>query len=79
MPTLLLTKGFRFFFYSNEGSEAAHVHVQKGDAEGKIWLEPEVKTAFLHGFSSAEIHDIIRLIGEHGELFKMKWYEYFRK
>ena len=40
MPTVLLKDGFRFFFYSDEGSEPAHIHVKKGDAEGKIWLEP---------------------------------------
>ena len=52
---------------------------KKEDAEGKVWLEPEVKAAFLHGFSSAEMHDIMHLIEEHGQLFKMKWYEYFGK
>lgn len=39
MPTLLLIKGLRFF-YSNENNEPAHVHITKGNAEGKVWLEP---------------------------------------
>ncbi|MBO9684061.1 MAG: DUF4160 domain-containing protein [Flavisolibacter sp.] len=47
MPTLLNEKGFRFFFYSNENSEPIHIHVKKGQAEGKIWLEP---TLTGHGF-----------------------------
>lgn len=42
MPTLLLIDGFRFFFYSMENNEPIHVHVSKGDAVGKIWLEPEI-------------------------------------
>lgn len=29
MPTILRLLGFRFFFYSNEGTEPAHVHVEK--------------------------------------------------
>jgi Domain of unknown function (DUF4160) len=31
MPTLLRIEGFRFFFYSSEGQEPPHVHVEKGD------------------------------------------------
>ena len=30
MPTLLYVEGFRFFFFSNEGREPPHVHVEKG-------------------------------------------------
>jgi len=36
MPTVLLINGFRFFFYSNENNEPIHIHVTKGNAEGKI-------------------------------------------
>lgn len=46
MPTLLLLKGLRFFFYSNEGNEPMHVHVMKGNAEGKLWLEPSIKVVY---------------------------------
>ncbi len=47
MPTILRINGFRFFFYSNENDEPAHVHVEKGDAEGKIWLEPALEAVYL--------------------------------
>lgn len=40
MPTILFINGFRFFFYSNENNEPAHIHVKKADAEAKIWLAP---------------------------------------
>jgi hypothetical protein len=79
MPTLLLIKGLRFFFYSNENNEPAHVHVTKGDANGKIWLEPSVNINYLIGFSSSEEKDIIDTIQTHSETFKMKWHEYFGK
>jgi hypothetical protein len=42
-PTTLTTlrkDGFRFFFFSNEGFEPAHVHVEAGDGYAKFWLEP---------------------------------------
>ncbi len=40
MPTLLRIEGFRFFFYSSERQEPPHVHVEKGDGEAKLWLQP---------------------------------------
>jgi hypothetical protein len=40
MPTLLNIEGFRFYFFSNEGTEPAHVHVEKGDGTAKFWLNP---------------------------------------
>ena len=41
MPTILYVQGWRFFFYSNEGSEPMHVHAVKGEAECKYWMHPD--------------------------------------
>ena len=79
MPTLLLLDGYRFFFYSNENNEPAHVHVKKGDGEGKIWLEPDLEIAWMHGFTNREENSIWQIAGEHAVMFKTKWYEYFSK
>ncbi len=35
MPTVLRIDGFRFFFYSDEGSEPPHIHAEKGDGVAK--------------------------------------------
>lgn len=77
MPTVLLIDGFRFFFYSNESNEPAHVHVTKGDGNGKIWLEPETKTAYLHAFTKTEERQIAAIVEQHTDMLKNKWYEYF--
>ncbi|MBI1782904.1 MAG: DUF4160 domain-containing protein [Sphingobacteriales bacterium] len=79
MPTLLLLYGFRFFFYSNENKEPIYVHVTKGDAYGKIWLEPEIEIVYLKGFSSAEEKQIVSIINDYSAEFKIKWNEYFKK
>ncbi len=79
MPTILSLKGFRFFFYSNENKEPIHVHVIKGDAEGKIWLEPGIEVAFMHSFTNGELKDILEITRDNYTLFKNKWYEYFGK
>lgn len=31
MPTVLRVDGYRFFFYSNEGNEPPHIHVESGE------------------------------------------------
>ena len=79
MPTLLYFNGIRFFFYSNENNEPIHVHVTKGDATGKIWIEPVVHIAYWNGFTSREEKTIFQLVEQHQEDFKNKWYEYFKK
>jgi hypothetical protein len=47
MPAVFRYKGFRFFFYSNEGNprEPAHVHVRGEGGEAKFWLSPAVRVA----------------------------------
>lgn len=51
MPTVLNIKGYRFFFYSLEGNEPPHIHVEHGDKVGKFWLNP-VNLASSYGFRS---------------------------
>lgn len=77
MPTLLLEKGFRFFFYSNENNEPMHTHVRKGNAETKIWLEPTLTVAWTHGFTKAEENALLEITIANFENFKSRWNEYF--
>jgi hypothetical protein len=79
MPTILRTNGFRFFFYSNENDEPAHVHVEKGNAEGKIWLAPTLAAVYFRGFGSNEQNDIMEIASKNLDSFLIKWYEYFGK
>ena len=54
MPTLLRVGPYRFFFYSNEGSEPGHVHVTPGNSEAKFWLANcELASSF--GFRPREL------------------------
>ena len=41
MPTIFRHRGYRFFFFSNEGDprEPPHVHVGGGSDEAKFWVE----------------------------------------
>lgn len=64
MPTVMRVGQYRFHFYSREGNEPPHIHVERDDLEAKFWLEP-VALAANYGFRSAELRDIQRLVEEH--------------
>ena len=72
MPTVLFLYVFRFFFYSNEGNEPAHIHVTKSNCEGKIWLEPEIQIAWMKGFTTKEENIVWQIVSEHEQLVKNK-------
>ena len=42
MPTIFRKKGWRIFFYSNEGNEQMHVHAIKGETEVKYWISQKL-------------------------------------
>jgi hypothetical protein len=67
---------YRFFFFSNEGTEPMHVHVESGDEYAKFWLEP-VGLARSVGYSASELNEIERLVVKHKDLIKEKWNEHF--
>ena len=71
MPTVLRVLGFRFHFYSDEGSEPPHIHVDAGDCECKFWLTP-VGLARNRGMSAVEIRKVERLVFEHQALLLEK-------
>ncbi len=77
MPTVLLVNGFRFFFYSADGLEPPHIHVKKGDGDGKIWLVPEVKVEYLIDFKAQEEKQILEIVQDNRQMLIAKWYEFF--
>ena len=79
MPTIFLIKGYRFFFFSADRDEPPHVHVKKGDGDGKIWLLPEIKPEYFFKFKTQEEKEILKIIIEHKNTLISKWYEYFEK
>ena len=76
MPTILKIKGYRFFFFSMEGGEPAHIHIEHGDKVAKFWLNP-IHLASSYGFRGHELAKIRLLVIEYQTLFLEKWDEYF--
>jgi len=79
MPTVFRARGFRFFFYSNEGDprEPWHIHVERGDGEVKFWLRPEVHLAYDDGFSARSLREVLRLVEANRERIEKAWNEFF--
>lgn len=76
VPTILRVAGYRFFFFSNERDEPAHIHVEQAERYAKLWLAP-ISLAANYGFRSGELAELHRLVEQHSPLFLEKWNEFF--
>jgi hypothetical protein len=82
MPTVLLVRGWRFFFYANEGEEPPHIHVKRGDAQAKFWLRAEtlaVERAYVRNLSRQEERQVQQIISLHFEDLLAAWQEFERR
>jgi hypothetical protein len=68
MPTVFRSGPYRFFFYSADGGEPPHVHVERDDKTAKFWLRP-VRLQDSGGFSRVEISRVTRIVGENLETY----------
>jgi hypothetical protein len=76
MPEILRVGGYRFFFFSREGQEPRHVHVEQAERYAKFWLEP-IELAESRGFRGSELRELYSIIAEHGAEFIIAWDEHF--
>lgn len=76
MPTVLRQDGHRFYFYSHEPNEPAHVHVDKGGASAKIWLE-DIAVARNMGYKARELTAVLAIVREHRMEMLEAWHGYF--
>jgi hypothetical protein len=78
MPTILKWRGYRFFFFSDEGKEPAHIHVAKDGCAAKFWLG-NCKLAYNDYFKDNEIRKLQKVVVEHQETFMEAWNEYEKR
>ncbi|MGI2030461.1 DUF4160 domain-containing protein [Endozoicomonas acroporae] len=77
MPTILKIGPYRFFFYSNENGEPAHIHIQRDKALAKFWLKPVMLSSSTR-FSAKEIRELQKHVEENQDKFLEAWNEYFK-
>jgi len=76
MPSIDKIGPYRLFFYSEEGNEPAHVHIQRERATAKFWLQP-VRLARSRRFSDHELQKLQKLVEENQEKILEAWNEHF--
>jgi hypothetical protein len=76
MPTVMRIGPYRFFFYSSDGREPRHIHVERNAAKAKFWLDP-VRLERSIGFGGAELNEIQKLVDLHLRELRRTWNEYF--
>ncbi len=75
MPTILISKGYRFFFYINDHTPP-HIHIEKNRSTAKFFLK-NAELAKSKRFNAKELSEIRNITLENLELFKTKWDERF--
>ena len=80
MPEVFRERGFRFFFYSNEGNprEPVHIHVEKDNCEAKFWLYPKVGVAYNDGYDARTLRLLTAMVEANKSRIERAWHEYFR-
>lgn len=76
VPTVLRSGAYRLFFYSADGDEPPHVHIERDEAHAKLWLQP-VRLQESSGFRPAELRRIARLVEDNVASILGAWHEYF--
>ncbi len=76
MPTVLKIGSYRFFFYSSDGDEPPHIHIERDDNIAKFWLEP-VRLQNSGGFSRVEITKLQRMTTENKKKLLEGWNDFF--
>jgi hypothetical protein len=79
MPVLFRTRGFRFFFYANEGhpTEPAYAHGEKDDLEAKFWITPDVRVAYSDGFNARVLRELLELVEANRDRPERAWNDFF--
>jgi hypothetical protein len=75
-PDVLRVGPYRFFFYSSDGNEPPHIHVERDEDVASFWLDP-VRLARSGGFRPAEMRDLARLVTEQRQTLMEAWNDYF--
>jgi hypothetical protein len=75
MPTILQVGRYRFYFFSDEGTESPHIHVKAAEDQAKFWLDP-IALASNYGFRAHELNEIERIVRHHQSEFLEAWYEH---
>jgi hypothetical protein len=76
MPTIDDIGPYKLYFYSAEGAEPPHVHIRRGRATAKFWLDP-VRLGGSRHFEDHELRGIRNLVEQNQQRILEAWNEHF--
>jgi len=76
MPKVVESGPYRLYFYSSDGDEPPHVHVDRDANSAKFWLRP-LRLARNHGFSRIELARVQRVVAANEAKCWDTWHGYF--
>jgi hypothetical protein len=76
MPEVFREDGYRFFFFSLEGTEPPHVHVESAEKYAKFWLNP-IALVKSRRMNSAELTKVRKIIVKRRDEIINRWNEHF--
>ena len=76
MPTVSPYGPYRLYFFSDEGHEPPHVHVERAGAKAKFWLSPAT-VAHSRGFAAHELGRVRRIVRTRAAELRRAWDERF--
>lgn len=81
MPVIFRDAGYRFHFYSFEGSprEPAHIHVSRPGGTAKLWLYPVVRIAYNRRLDPRELRLIEDVVVRRREEIEREWNAFFAR
>lgn len=77
-PTVLQSGPYRFFFFSSERNEPAHIHVKRDRRLARFWLVP-VRAANNYGFNPTALNRTAAIVQENEAVLLKAWHEYFNR
>ena len=82
MPTILVRRGWRIFFFANEGNEPIHVHCKKGQATAKFWIRPvdyDITSAYIRYMTKQQERELRSILFDHFDEIVAAWHEFKKK
>ena len=76
MPTVFSDGPYRIFFYSDEGTEPIHVHIEAAEKRAKFWIVP-IELEWNDGFRSGELKTIQALLVDNYLRIVESWNAHF--
>ena len=76
MPTVLTKDGFRIFFYSADGNEPVHVHIEYGDGLAKFWMNP-IALDSSYKMKAKDLKKARTILEVNSDQIRKEWYDYF--